>query len=281
VADNKGKVVEPDLSELEGIIVSTAREVLLPRFAQTSRNFKADGSIVTEADLIFQQHLKQQLEKHWPAIPILAEEMSEDEQSQCLQHSRDGVWLLDPLDGTSNFAAGVPFYAVSIALLRQGMIQCGLVYDPQRDECFTAVKGRGAWLNGEPLEPVKPGMTVDKCIALIDFKRLSARLARSLVVVPRYASQRNFGSAALDWCWLAAGRVHVYLHGGQKLWDIAAGSLILEEAGGVSLTLEGEAVFQVALQSRSVVAAADPELFVSWREYIREAAMAGDRRLQV
>ena len=269
-------MVEPDLSDLEGIIVSIAREVLLPRFAQTARNFKADGSIVTDADLILQQHLKQQLEARWPAIPILAEEMTEAEQSQCLQHARDGVWILDPLDGTSNFSAGVPYYAVSIALLQQGVIQCGLVYDPQRDECFTVVKGRGVRLNGEALGPVKTGMTMDKCIALIDFKRLPHRLARSLVASPRYGSQRNFGSAALDWCWLAAGRVHVYLHGGQKLWDIAAGSLILDEAGGASQTLEEEAVFQTALQPRSVVAAADPELFVSWREYIREVGMSGD-----
>lgn len=254
------------LSDLEKIILPVAKEVLLPRFALSTRQFKADGSIVTEADMIMQDRLRQQLSDRWPQIPLLGEEMSETEQEECLRNSQAGVWLLDPLDGTSNFAAGVPCFAVSLALLQNGEIQCGLVYDPLRDECFTALKGQGAWLNDEHLSCVSSTLPLKNCIALIDFKRLPHSIAQFLVSTPPYGSQRSFGSGVLDWCWLAAGRVHVYLHGQQKLWDIAAGSLILAEAGGCALTLEKQPVFNASLQSRSIVAASDAALFKTWSE---------------
>ena len=243
----------------------------MPRFALSARHYKADGSIVTEADLSLQQRLKKLFAERWPDIPMLAEEMGENEQLACLQQSQGGVWILDPLDGTSNFAAGIPCFAVSIALLLNGEIQYGLVYDPMRDECFTAAKGQGAWLNRQPLNSAGPTLPLNKCIALIDFKRLPANLCQALAASPPYSSQRSFGSGVLDWCWLAAGRVHVYLHGQQKLWDIAAGSLILDEAGGQSLTLEQKSVFRPALQPRSVVAARDGELFDAWCRYVYEA----------
>ncbi len=103
---------------------------------------------------------------------------------------------------------------------------------------------------------------------MVDFKRLPAGLARRLISDPPYASQRNFGSSALEWAWVAAGRGHVYLHGGQKLWDFAAGSLILTEAGGFSCTLAGEPVFKSSLESRSVIAASGEALFRSWRDWL-------------
>ena len=258
----------PSLIELEQIIKPAAMEELLPRFAQTARQYKSDGSIVTEADLTIQMRLKNQLAEHWPKIPLLGEEMSEEEQQHCLSYSQEGVWILDPLDGTSNFAAGIPFFAVSIALLKEGEIQCGLIYDPVRDECFTAVKGQGTCLNNTSLTAPQATPPLNRSIALIDFKRLPARLAQALVATPPYSSQRSFGSGALDWCWLAAGRVHVYLHGQQKLWDIAAGSLILSESGGKAVTLDNEPVFRPALQPRSVVAAKDANLFVDWRNCV-------------
>ena len=98
---------------------------------------------------------------------------------------------------------------------------------------------------------------------MIDFKRLGAGL-RQRFVSPPYSSHRSFGSSALEWAWLAAGRGHVYLHGGQKLWDYAAGSLILAEAGGHSSTLQGEPGYTSAVASRSVVASLHKELFEAW-----------------
>lgn len=106
-------------------------------------------------------------------------------------------------------------------------------------------------------------------MGLIDFKRLKPELAAKLATSPPYASQRSFGSGALDWCMIASGRCHLYLHGGQRLWDYAAGQLILSEAGGVSATLDGDAVFQNGLSARTIVAATSPELFASWQRWLR------------
>ncbi len=105
-------------------------------------------------------------------------------------------------------------------------------------------------------------------VALIDLKRLPRALAARLASDPPYQSQRSFGAVALDWCWLAAGRCHVYLHGQQKLWDYAAGCLILQEAGGQAVTLEGEAVFATTLEPRSAAAALDPEVFRQWTAWL-------------
>lgn len=150
-------------------------------------------------------------------------------------------------------------------------MQLGLVYDPVRDECYSAARGQGAWCNGTPLRARATGLPLARCVAMVDFKRLTAALATRLVCSPPFASQRNFGSSALDWCQLAAGRGQLYLHGRQNLWDYAAGSLILAEAGGRAETLWGEPVLQVGLQPRSVVATLDPALFAPWRDWIAAA----------
>lgn len=260
-----------DMTRLHAIITRAAREELLPRFNQVSRRFKGDGSIVTAADLAIQQHIQQALQQHWPEIALLGEEMAPEQQRALLAHNEAGLWILDPLDGTSNFAAGIPYFAVSLALYQHGAIQLGLVYDPVRDECFSAQRGAGARLNGEPLRSRQEVLPLKQGIGLIDFKRLPARLAQTLAATPPYSSQRSFGSGALDWCWLAAGRVQVYLHGAQKLWDFAAGSLILAEAGGRSTTLQGEAVFHASLAPRSVVAAQQQALFEAWHAWVAAA----------
>jgi myo-inositol-1(or 4)-monophosphatase len=114
------------------------------------------------------------------------------------------------------------------------------------------------------------GLPLKNCIAMVDFKRLKPELAATLAAHQPFGSQRNFGSSALDWCWLADGRFHVYLHGGQKLWDYAAGCLILAEAGGKALTLDGEEVIAPGLLPRSVVATLDLELYQIWTAWVRE-----------
>ena len=257
--------VWPELEELHELVAQIADEELVPRFAEAERRFKADGSIVTEADLAVQRRLGAALAERWPAYRLLGEEMSAPEQAALLAEPGPGLWCLDPLDGTSNFAAGLPFFAVSLALLRDGAPVLGLVYDPIRRECFTARRGAGAWLNGAPLGQRVPQLELARCIAAVDFKRLAPALAARLAAEPPYSSQRSFGSVALDWCWLAAGRFHVYVHGRQRLWDFAAGWLILEEAGGRSQTLEGEAVFRAGTGPRSALAALAGPLFEQWR----------------
>ncbi len=178
------------------------------------------------------------------------------------------MWCLDPLDGTSNFAAGIPFFSVSLALLQQGKVLLGMVYDPVRNECFSASLEQGARLNGEPLQVKQTGLELKQTTALIDFKRLEQDLATRLVTAIPYASQRSFGSVALDWCWLAAGRCHLYLHGRSNIWDYAAGNMIFHAAGGYSCTLDGEAIFTHTLTQRSSVAAVDQPLFAAWTEWL-------------
>lgn len=255
------------LEQLVDIVTRAAREELLPRFARVKRGRKADGSVITEADLVMQQRIAAELRAHWPDAVFLGEEMAPAEQDALLNMDRP-LWCLDPLDGTGNFAAGIPFFSVSLALLEHGRSIAGIVYDPIRDECFSALCGKGAALNGTRLTAVPAGLSLQQAIGMIDFKRLPRELAVRLASAIPYASQRSFGSVALDWCWIAAGRCHIYLHGRQNLWDYAAGHLILQEAGGHATTLSGEAVFVNALQPRSAVAALDAELFGEWSRWL-------------
>lgn len=261
----------PDLKELRTLVTAAARAELLPRFADVVRHIKHDGSVVTEADVAMQQRLKSDLARHWPEYDFLGEEMPGHEHAQLTETADKGLWCVDPLDGTSNFATGIPYFAVSLALIVGARQELALVYDPVRDECFSARRGGGAWINESKLgvrEPPPPD-SLRKCIATVDFKRLRAPLAARLGSEPPYGSQRNFGASSLEWCWLADGRFHVYLHGGQKLWDYAGGSLILAESGGASATLAGETVFQYGLFTRSVVAGATPALFHAWQNWLR------------
>lgn len=265
----------PDLASLRSLVRAAARAELLPRFSAVTRHVKTDGSIVTEADHAMQQRMQRELAARWPIYAFLGEEMTAPEQERLTREAANGLWCLDPLDGTSNFAAGIPFFAVSLALLVNGRPALGLVYDPVRDECFTAQRGEGAWLNDALLSA--PGLQpaeLKRAIACVDFKRLERPLAGSLGAQPPYGSQRNFGSSSLEWCWLADGRFHLYLHGGQQLWDYAAGWLILSEVGGNSATLDGEEVFTFGLKPRSVVAARDSGLFSSWQAWLREQRRA-------
>ena len=252
---------------LQDMIIAAAREELLPRFTRVERQHKRDGSVLTEADLAVQSRLAVQLQQQWPETVFLGEEMTTADQAGLLA-SGQPVWCLDPLDGTSNFAAGIPFFSISLALLQQGEVLLGVVYDPVRDECFSASPTQGARLNGEPLRVKQTGLELEQTTALIDFKRLEKDLATRLVTAIPYASQRSFGSVALDWCWLAAGRCHIYLHGRSNIWDYAAGNMIFHAAGGYSCTLDGDAIFTHALTPRSSVAAVDQSLFSAWTEWL-------------
>lgn len=257
------------LDKLIPLLIAASREELLTRFRRVGHTFKTDGSLLTEADLAMQTRLQNELATAWPEYDFMAEEMGSAQQQALLTEPGKGLWCLDPLDGTSNFATGIPHFAPSLALLKDGQVRLGVVYDPIREECFSAIRGQGAWLNGQALSLRDTDYPLEPAIAIIDFKRLTPALATSLVADPPYKSQRSFGSVALDWCWLAAGRGHVYLHGRQNLWDYAAGQLIFEEAGGYSASLEGDAVFRPTLQARSAVAGVSRILFERWLKRVQ------------
>ena len=265
------KLYPVELSLIRELVINAGKEELLTRFQHTAFSYKQDGSLVTEADLNVQNRLQVALNELHPEIPLLGEEMSAQHQNAIINDGGGTFWCLDPLDGTSNFAAGIPFFSISLALIENGQLIMGIVYDPIRDECFVAEKGKGARLNDNELDATAAAhTTLDRCSAIIDFKRLSPELATRLAASPPYYSQRSFGSVALDWAWIAAGRGQVYLHGKQKLWDYAAGWLILDEAGGFSSTLDGQRSFRSTLEPRSAIAASNEDLYQQWFHWISD-----------
>jgi len=243
---------------------------IMPRYLKVARHHKSDGSLCTEADLAAQAALSGMLRDIAP-YPVLGEEMPVERQKALWLSGNDGLWCVDPIDGTFNFVNGLPYFAVSVALLREGKPELGVVYDPVADEMFYAEKGKRAFLNGEAL-PIKTYCPeLGGAMACVDFKRLDRTMRERLAVSPPYRSQRNFGASALDWCYVAAGRIDVYLHGGQKLWDYAAGSLILEEAGGAMCTPDNDDFWRGEPWQRAVIAALNPALFQAWKNWVRNA----------
>ena len=257
-----------DLAAIQEIIRNASASNLAIYYERSTADYKPDGSIVTEADLAMQQALTTALAERYPTVAMLGEEISEEDQLEVINNCKD-YWCLDPLDGTTNFHATVPLFSVSLGLISQGEIILGIVYDPNRDEFFGAIKGQGFWIDGarvtRPDQP--PGL--GSCIAFIDFKRLSNAISTSLVLDTPYKSQRNIGTCALEWAWLAAGRVNLLLHGRERIWDYSAGVLLAQEAGGKCETFDAEPVFKQTLVPRSVIAASKPELFELWASRIR------------
>jgi len=259
-----------DLRTLAELLRATAKAEIMPRFRTTGSFTKADGSLVTDADFGVQRSLTAALAERWPDVALLGEEMDAAEQQRLLD-AGGPLWCLDPLDGTTNFTCGFPAFCISLALIRDGRAELALVLDPLRDECFTAARGRGAHLDGAPLVPFAPGPVLGDCVAVIDCKRIPPERVAPLFRKGGFRSQRNLGAVALEWCWLAAGRFQLYLHGGQKLWDYAAGRLIADEAGAVSALFAPDGdrpIDGVSLEPRAALAAADRTLFDQWLERI-------------
>lgn len=257
------------LKQVLEIVQTVAQHEIAPRYLKVARQHKADGSLVTAADTGAQAALTLALGKV-NQCPVLGEEMSAAQQRALWPYAETGLWVLDPVDGTSNFANGLPYFAVSVAFYQKQRPVLGVIYAPEANELFWAERGLGAFLNGEAL-PIKerPPAGLRQAMAGVDLKRLSPKLASALAAQPPYVSQRNFGSSALDWCYVAAGRLDIYLHGGQKLWDYAAGALILEEAGGALCTLDQDDFWASEPWQRSVICAWDQAIFLPWRDWIR------------
>ena len=257
------------LDQLEALVSDTAMRVFNRYFLHTTAEFKTDGSIVTEADQEMQKVLSAELAQLDPDILMLGEEMTTEQQAEVIA-SEHPYWCLDPLDGTNNFHHGVPLFAVSLALIENRQVSVGLVYDPVRQECFSAAKNSGLRINGQKNPSLPQPAALKQCLASVDFKRLQTPVKQRLLEQMPFKSQRNIGTCALEWAWLAAGRTQLLLHGGEKLWDYAAGTLLLEEAGGQSCTLDRLPIFNHTLESRSVVAASQPELHQLWKSFLTQ-----------
>ena len=263
----EGKILLNRLAELVREVAQTA---VMPRFLNAAVSTKSDGTRLTEADLhaqaLFAQKLPQIID-----CPMQGEEMSAEEQHAMWQHATTGLWVVDPIDGTNNFINGLPHFALSVAYIRHGRAQLGAIFHPMMQEMFTAERGHGAHLNGRPLPLRNTPKKLHESIAGVEVKYLrSGKLASRMQTLHPFGSQRSMGSSTLDWCYLAAGRYDLYLHGGQKLWDYAAGALIYEEAGGRLATLEGDDFWSGEhVFKRSVIAGLQPDLFERWLAWIR------------
>jgi myo-inositol-1(or 4)-monophosphatase len=191
--------------------------------------FKGATDVVTEIDHACEKLILGEIRSNFPSHSILAEE------SGSLNSGSEHCWYVDPLDGTINYAHRIPLYAISIAYARAGKVQLGVVYDPTRDECFSAERGKGAWLNGESLQ-VSDCSDLHHALLATGFPyhnqekfrnnlRIFGELTRGTQGV------RRLGCAALEVCYIACGRMDGYWEQEINAWDIAAGTLIAEEAG--------------------------------------------------
>ena len=214
-------------------------------------NTKAPNDFVTEVDQAAERIVIETLLHAYPGHGILAEESGRAHGAK----DSDYLWIIDPLDGTTNFIHGLPVYAVSIGLAYRGQVQQAVVYDPSRNDMFFASKGRGAFLNDKRLRVSKRTRLADSLIGTGFPFRKGDNFRRYLkmfeTVMQNSAGLRRPGAAALDLCYVAAGYYDGFFETGLSPWDIAAGSLMITEAGGLIGNFTGEADY---LYQREVVA---------------------------
>jgi myo-inositol-1(or 4)-monophosphatase len=227
---------------------------------------KGEVDLVTRADQASEELILQAVRSRFPGHGILAEESG-------TAGGREGsrwVWVVDPLDGTTNFAHGLPIWSVSIGILRDGQPRVGVVFDPTRDECFTAVRGRGAHLDGRPIR-VSAARALEHALLVTGFPYDVRRSAENnLDHFARFATRsravRRLGSAALDLAYVACGRFDGFWELKLHPWDVAAGWLLVEEAGGVVTRFAGE---PFDMRADEIVAGPEP-LVASMREVLAE-----------
>lgn len=193
--------------------------------------------LVTKVDKLCEEKVREIILSAYPDHVVLGEEGGQSEGNASHR------WIVDPLDGTVNYAHGFPFYSVSIGLEINGVVQVGVVIDSVRDEMFTATRGGGAYCNGKKIA-VSSQPNLKKCLLATGFPYDVAGLNRNLEVFARVHQKvraiRRPGSAALDLCYVACGRIDGFWELKLNAWDVAAGMLIVQEAGGTVTTLNGE-----------------------------------------
>lgn len=198
---------------------------------------KGRNDFVTEVDHQAEAAIIHHLQKAYPHHAILAEESGEHGSSQ------DFLWIIDPLDGTTNYLHGFPQYAVSIALQHRGKLDQAVIYDPLKNELFTASRGSGAQLDGRRIHVSKQsrleGALLGTGFPFKEMDRLDEYLESFRALITRTAGIRRAGAAALDLAYVACGRLDGFWEYGLKPWDMAAGALLIEEAGGMVADMDG------------------------------------------
>ncbi|MPY88094.1 MAG: inositol monophosphatase [Luteitalea sp.] len=221
--------------------VLRAGEIQLAHFRQPIEVTKKGAiDLVTEVDLAVERMFRALIAERFPDHAVLAEELQEPDEAQ-----RDAShwWIFDPVDGTTNYAHGLPIFCSSLALEIHGSVEIAAVYDPTRRELFTAERGGGAFLNGEPLH-VSHTATLLEALLCTGFpydvhQTLDEVMAFFIAFVGRARAVRRLGSAALDLCYVAAGRLDGFWETRLQPWDTAAAALITEEAGGTITRWDG------------------------------------------
>ena len=230
---------------------------------------KGPGDFVTAADYASQREIRRILLGAFPDHGFVGEEND--------GLARDGTaglrWIVDPLDGTTNFVHGFPAYCVSIALADGDTLLVGAIYDPVRDECFTARRGEGAFRDGRPIRVPEVRDLSDALVAVSFPPHVaadSAALADFVAIAPHAQSIRRTGSTAINLAYLACGRLHGFWARRIACWDVAAGFLIVREAGGVVEPLSGPAA-AVSLDDPAFVAGSTPEIVAAVRGLLTPA----------
>ncbi len=256
----------PTRIELENL-ARQAGEILRSGFRQSIKisSKKDDIDLVTEMDGKSEAYLLSEITEKFPDHRIVTEE------SGVQGNDSPYAWYIDPLDGTVNYAHGIPIYSVSLAFAVNGTVEIGVVYDPSQDECFSAVRGHGATLNGTPLETSRLD-DLNKALLVTGFPYdIWTNPVNNLDNYARFAVRtqgvRRLGSAALDLCYVAAGRFDGFWELRLKIWDIAAASLIAEEAGAKVTQIDGSGDYLVYIPS---ILAANPALHAQMLAVLKE-----------
>ena len=193
-------------------------------------SYKGPGNIVTDVDTEVEDQVRAVLEAEYPEMGFLGEE------SKGATPAEGYVWIVDPLDGTRNYASGIPFFSLVVGLALDGEVLLGINYDPWRGEMFYAERGKGAFLNGEPLH-VSERSTIAESVLGMDLSYNDDGAVNGLNVIqslwPGMQTARIMGSSALGISYAAAGRTDLYFHHQLEPWDQVAGMLLVEEAGGI------------------------------------------------
>ncbi len=218
--------------------LKTAGAIAKKRLGKVSYQLKARANLVTQADVACQKAILKIIQKNFPQHDFLAEE------NGLKNTGSPWKWVIDPIDGTTNFAHTMPHFSVSIALAYKNEIVLGGVYDVCKDELFLARKGKGATLNGKKIH-VSRVNKLENALLVTGFpyvrqNRMKELLTRFKNFILSCHDIRRLGSAALDMCWVAAGRFDGYWEDCLNPWDISAGKLILEEAGGKVTDFSGK-----------------------------------------
>jgi myo-inositol-1(or 4)-monophosphatase len=225
---------------------------------------KRKNDFVSEVDHAAEDAIIGVLRDAYPDHGFLAEESGET------QSEREYVWVIDPLDGTTNFLHGVPQYCVSIALMQKGVAQQAVVFDPNRNELFTASKGAGAFLNDRRIRVSRTDKVEEALVGtgfpFREFAHVDDYLRMMKNVMAGTAGMRRPGAAALDLAWVAAGRFDAFFEMGLSPWDMAAGALLVREAGGLVADFGGNERF---LESGRVVAA-NGKIFAAFLKLLNE-----------